>query len=278
MTLDRKWLLGVARGEREALGRTIQYTPPEYWESTSPAEAWERLRDILAHLAANEVSAAALVGDEEATELEEYGKSLPKGEPFSAEGFNRWAVERRADQGHLTLALDWGRAADLLLSRASQLSDDDWNAKVVTWLAGDIKVGYLVQSRVAEWWIHGEDFRTGGRLPPRVQHPPIFVTNDLAVRMIPYALEVAGVSFPGRTVRIDLTAAGGGEWHQGLERGHVPEDGRPPDAWITGRADAFAMVAANRVDLEVCLYDGILNVGGDLEVAQTVLRTLRVFA
>ena len=215
MTLDRRWLLGVARAEREGLGRTIQYTPPEYWESESPVEDWRLLRDVLAHLAANEVSAAALVGDEEATELEEYRKSLPRGEVFSAGGFNHWAVDRRAELEHVSLALDWGRAADLLLARASKLTDEDWRSSVVTWLAGDIKVGYLVQSRVAEWWVHGEDFRTGGRLPPRLVHEPIFVTNDLAVRMIPYALEVAGVTFSGRTVRIELAAMGGGTWHQG---------------------------------------------------------------
>ena len=277
MTLDRTWLLGVASAEREALGRTIQYTPPQFWEAEGPVEGW-LVRDVLAHLAANEVAAAAVIGGEPATDIEEYTKSLPRGESFTTEAYNRWAVERRAEQGPIALALDWGRAADLLLDRASALTDEDWSGRVVSWLAGDIKVGYLVQSRVSEWWVHGEDLRAGGQLPPRLEHPPIFVTCDLAVRMIPYALDVAGRRAPGTSVGIELEAVGGGTWHQGTGRGETPPQDKAPDAWITGRAHAFALVAANRADVDVCLYDGLLNIGGDRDLAQAILRNLRVYA
>jgi hypothetical protein len=49
MVLDREWLLGVARQEREALGRTIQYTRPDAWEHPSPWRG-RPLADVLSHL------------------------------------------------------------------------------------------------------------------------------------------------------------------------------------------------------------------------------------
>ena len=50
MSLEHQELLGVARHEREALGRTIQYTPPEAWEVAGPIEG-RRNRDVVAQLA-----------------------------------------------------------------------------------------------------------------------------------------------------------------------------------------------------------------------------------
>jgi hypothetical protein len=58
--LERTWLLGTAKAERDALGRTIQYTPPAAWDQESPSVGW-RNRDIVAHLAGSDVAAAALL-------------------------------------------------------------------------------------------------------------------------------------------------------------------------------------------------------------------------
>ena len=276
MVLDRTWLLGVAESERVALGRTIQYMPPDGWENESPAPGW-RNRDLLAHVASAEVAFAAILGEEAPSEVEEYAKSLPKGETFTTSGFTEWAIARRAEQGPVALALDWGKAADLLLSRASKITEEDWRDKAMSSLAGELKVGYLVQFRVWEWYMHGEDLRAGGQLPPRLEHPPVFASCDLAIRMIPFALEVAGLSFPGKSVQVDLTGVGEGTWHQGLQRGKRPDEGSKPDAYIRGQGYAFALVAGKRADVDVCLYDGLLNVGGDTDVAEQILRNLRVF-
>lgn len=276
MTLERGWLLGVARAERGALGRTVQYTPPDAWEQESLSRGW-RNRDILAHLAAAEVAAAAVIGDEEPAEIAEFQKGRGE-EDFSLDAFNEWAVRRRAGEPFRAVVREWGQAADLFLRRASQCSDEEWSERRVRWTAGRIAVGYLVQSRVTEWWLHGEDLLAGGGNPPRLEHPPIFCVNDLAVRMIPYALALAGLSFPGRSVRVELEAVGGGAWHRGLEPGHAPEERRPADAVITGRAHAFALVAGRRVPAEYYLSEGIIQTAGDDALAETILQHLRVFA
>ncbi|HEV3473758.1 MAG TPA: maleylpyruvate isomerase family mycothiol-dependent enzyme, partial [Actinomycetota bacterium] len=198
MTITKDELLAIARHERDALGRTVQYTPPERWEDDSPCEGW-RVKDVLAHLAGNDVVAAALVAEEPPAELEEYRKSLGD-QAFSRDGWNEWSVERRRDANPVSLGLEWGRAADLFLARASQAGGGDWDDREIDWMAGPLRLKYLVQVRVAEWWVHGEDIREGAALPPRVQHWPVYAVNDLAIRLLPYSLSQRGESFPGKTV------------------------------------------------------------------------------
>jgi uncharacterized protein (TIGR03083 family) len=273
LALTRDLLVTTARHERDALGRTCQYMPLDRWNETAASwEGWSAT-DVLAHLAASEVAAAALVAGEEATEVEEFRKTLGDAE-FSADAWNEWSVERRKDASPVSLGLEWGRAADLFLARVGRVSDQDWNELEIPWVAGDIRLKYLVQLRVAEWWIHGEDIRQAGRLPPRREHRPIHVVNDFAIRLIPFSLSRAGLSFDGKSVQIDLTGVGEGTWHQSLAPGDVPP-GKKPDAYIDGEGYAFASVAAGRADPDFCLYEGVLNIGGEVELADAVLKTLR---
>jgi uncharacterized protein (TIGR03083 family) len=273
MDIDRDHVLAAARHERDALGRTVQYTPPDHWEAESPREGL-RVKDVLAHLAASDEVAAALVADEEPVEVGEYRKALD-GEPFQPEGWERWSVERRADVAPVSLGLEWGRAADLFLVRAGKASDQDWHEKQVPWIAGDIRLKYLVQARVSEWWVHGEDIRQGARLPPRREHWPVYLVNDLAIRLIPYSLSLADRSRPGKVIRIELQGVGEGVWLASTDAGRDVPEGALPDAYLKGDGYAFASVAGGRADIDVCLYEGLLLTGGDTELAESVLRTLR---
>src|SRR6266702_1197596 len=202
-------MLGVARHEREALGRTIQSTDPAAWVLPAGSGRW-RCRDVMAHLASTEVAAAAVLAGEAPTELEEYLKSEEGADP-TLDGFSRFAVERRAQVPVRQVILEWGRAADLFLSRASLVTPGDWETRRVPWVAGEIPLRYLIQSRIAEWWSHGEDVRAGAELEPRREHWPMYAANDLAIRALPWALGLAGLSFPGRSVLFELESAGGGQ-------------------------------------------------------------------
>jgi uncharacterized protein (TIGR03083 family) len=273
MAITRDELLTIARHERDALGRTIQYTPPERWESDSPCEGW-RVRDVLAHLAANDVAAAALVADETPVELEDYRKELGDA-PFDRDGWNEWSVQRRREASPVSLGLEWGRAADLFLSRAAQAPDEDWNDREIAWIAAALRLKYLVQVRVAEWWVHGEDIREGAALPPRVQHWPVYAVNDLAIRLLPYSLSVDGHSLPGKDVLVELEGVGGGRWRRALDAREAFDEDKDPDAIIEGRGYALASVAGGRADPDVCLYEGLLLIGGDTKVAEAALRSLR---
>jgi uncharacterized protein (TIGR03083 family) len=274
LTLDRTTMLGIARAERARLGRTIQYAPAGAWDSASVCEGW-RNRDIVAHLAAQDTAAAQLLAGEEAVEFAAFREA--NGDELWVNGFNEWAVRVREETPTRQVITDWGAAADAFLALGAGLTDDDWRTRRVDWVAGEIGVRYLVQSRVIEWWLHGEDLRESTGLEENPQHWPVYLTNDLAIRMLPYSLGVAGRSFPGRSVQVDLEGVGEGSWHWGLAPRETPAQDKKPDAFIEGRGLAFALVAGRRHAAEAFLDDGNLVVGGDEDLALAVLASLRAF-
>jgi uncharacterized protein (TIGR03083 family) len=272
--VDRTTLLGVAHAERARLGRTIQYTPADVWDADSACAGW-RNRDIVAHLAAQDTAAAQLLNDEPAVEFDAF-RDANDGDLW-VNGFNEWAVRVREDTPARRVIDDWGKASDALLALAARLDEDAWRSKRVDWVAGEIAVRYLIQARAIEWWLHGEDLRSGTALEENPQHWPVYLVNDLAVRMLPYSLGRAGLSFPGRSVRVDLEGVGEGTWHRGLAPREVPAEDAKPDAFIAGRGLAFALVAGRRHDAAAFLDDGNLVVGGDEDLALTVLEHVHAF-
>ena len=269
--MERTKLIGILHAERARLGRTIQFTNPGTWDSPSPCRGWSN-RDLLAHLAAQDTAAAQAIGGELAAELDAFREA--NGGDLWVDGFNGWAVGVREDLSARQIVTDWGRAADLLCSRTADLPAEESR---VPWLAGEISVRYLIRSRIVEWWLHGEDLREGTGQTPNPQHWPVHLTCDMGVRMLPYALGLAGLSFPGASVRVDLSGMGEGTWHWGLSPRESPAEDKKPDAWIEGRALAFALVAARRVPAEASLDDGNLVIGGNEDLASAVLRHIRAY-
>jgi uncharacterized protein (TIGR03083 family) len=274
VTIERIQMLGVATAERARLGRTIQYAPASTWDADSVCAGWTN-KDVVAHLAAQDTAAAQLVAGDPAVELDAF-REANDGELW-VNGFNEWAVRRRAETPPREVIADWGAAADAFLTLCGRLSDDEWRTVRVHWVAGQIGVRYLVQSRVVEWWFHGEDLRESTGLEENPQHWPLYLANDLAIRMLPYSLGQAGLSFPGRSVQVDLEGAGEGRWHWGLAPRETPAQDKKADAFIQGRALAFALVAGRRFEASAFLDDGNLVVGGDEDLAHTVLTHLHAF-
>lgn len=273
MTVDRTELLGVARAERERLGRTIQYAPPSSWDGDSACAGW-RNRDVIAHLAAQEVAAAQVIAGEPAAEFDEFREA--NGD-FWVDGFNEWAVVRRKDLSARRVITEWGAAADRFLVHAAKIPAEEWDRMRAPWVAGGIGVRYLVQSRIVEWWLHGDDIRQGAALGVNLQHWPVHLTNDMGIRMLPYALGLVGLSFPGKSVKVDLSGVGGGTWHWGLAPREAPAADKKPDVTIEGRAAAFAMIAGKRVPADVYLDDGNVVIGGNEELALDVLASVRAY-
>jgi uncharacterized protein (TIGR03083 family) len=277
MTLDRSWLLATAREEREAMGRTIQYTEPDRWAQPSGCAGWTNA-DVVAHLASSDAVAASTMAGERLEEIESYLGSLPDGSAPTVDGFNDYAVTGRAQTPVRSLISAWGRAADAFLNRCAAVPEDGWADTRVYWIAGQMRVSNLLQSRVMEWWLHGEDIRTGAELPSRRLHKPIYCVNDLAIRSIPYALSLVGLSFPGKSVELRLDGAGEGRWHRGLAPREVPPPGTRPDTVIDGRGYRFALVAGHRLAPEDAMEEGTVIVGGDIELGETILKNIRSFA
>jgi uncharacterized protein (TIGR03083 family) len=275
VNLDRTTLVGIAHAERTRLGRTIQYADPRTWDSPSPCAGWTN-RDVVAHLAAQDAAAAQAVGGEPAGELDAFREA--NGGDLWTDGLNEFAIGIRAELSTRQIIGDWGRAADLFCARIAALADEGWSQQRVPWLAGEIGLRYLVQSRVIEWWLHGEDLREGTGQDVNPQHWPVHLTCDMGIRMLPFSLGQAGLAFPGRSIRVDLSGMGAGTWHWGLAPKEAPAEDTKPDAFIEGRAYAFAMVAGRRTPADAFLDDGNLVIGGDEELAFQVLTNIRAFA
>jgi uncharacterized protein (TIGR03083 family) len=275
VSLDREQLLGVAHAERQRLGRMIQYAEPATWDQPSAADGWWN-RDVMAHLAAGDTLAAQLVAGEPATELEEFNRDH-EGSSFDIDAFNAWTVNRRSGAETREILTTWGLAAESFLSHASGLSEEDWAERRFDYVAGPIAARYLVQTRVVEWFLHGEDMRATNGLGPQYQHQPVNLTIDLAVRMLPWSLGRAGHDLSGLSVKVDVEGAGEGSWHWGLGSGEVPAGRKKPDATIRGRAPQLALVAGQRLKPDDALLSGAVVLGGDREIADLVLRNLRAY-
>ncbi len=275
MSLGRLQLLGIAHAERQRLGRMIQFAEPDTWDQPSAAAGWWN-RDVIAHLGAGDTAAAQLLAGEPASELEEYRAEVgPDG--FTVDGWNAWHVNRRSGTETREVLTLWGQAAESMLSHAAALSEEDWTTKRFEWLAGPIRARYLVHSRLVEWWLHGEDVRATNGLKPVVQHWPIWLTIDMGVRMLPWALGRAGIDASGKTVQFDLEGAGEGTWHWGLGSGEIPDPDHKPDAFIQGRAPQTALVAGRRLSADDVLANGTVVLGRDVELGELILRHIRAF-
>jgi uncharacterized protein (TIGR03083 family) len=275
VTISQETLVGLGHAERQRLGRTIQFADPASWEAPSACAGWWN-RDVMAHLAAQDTAAAQLVKGDPPTELDEYRASLGD-EPFTVDGFNAHAVNLRSELPTREVLTVWGQAADAFLAYSALMSPDDWADRRFPWLSGDIAARYLVQSRIVEWWVHGEDMRASNGLGPMPQQWPVFLTSDLGVRMLPWTLAQAGLAFPGRSVQVELEGTGYGTWHWGLAADETPRPDAKPDATISGRAVPFALVAARRLPADEVLDAGNLVVGGDATLGETILRHIRCF-
>ena len=110
--MDRIELVGIAHAERERLGRTIQYSPPEAWDAESAAAGWTN-RDVMAHLAAQDTAAAQLIGGEPAEEFQAFRDA--NGGDFWVDGFNQWAIEIRAQTPTREILTAWGLSIPGLL-------------------------------------------------------------------------------------------------------------------------------------------------------------------
>lgn len=268
MPIEREELLNQARREREALGRTIQYARAERWDSPSPCPGW-RNRDVLAHLASDDTTAAALLAGEPTTELDEF-----RAAGGDWDDYNDLAVARRAELPFRQVVTDWGHAADQILVRAAKIPAEEWDDVRVDWFGDEIPISELIQSRISEWWLHGEHVRAGADLAPRIEHWPIYLSNDLSIRRLPVLLESTGRTYFGKSVRVYLGGAGGGLWYQALAPGEIAWRGGA-DVLVEGNAHAFALMAGGAVSPDDLLDSGDLVLSGDDEIGIDILENIR---
>jgi uncharacterized protein (TIGR03083 family) len=128
--------------------------------------------------------------------------------------------------------------------------------------------------RSFEAWVHTDDLRRAAGLPgaaPEVRH--LSLMSDLARRILPLALAVAGREREGRTARLVLTGDGGGDWL--VPMGAESTDA-PPDVTVTADVVDWCRLVGDRIapDALRVEVDGDEVLGRELVAAAPALATL----
>ena len=234
----------------------------------------------MAHLAAGDTVAAQLVAGEPAEELDEFRADARATTRSPSTRFNAWTVNRRSGARDAGGPHDVGPGRRVLPGvRAPRCRTRTGRERRFDYVAGPIAARYLVQSRIVEWWLHGEDMRATNGLGPQWQHWPIYLTIDLGVRMLPWTLGQAGYDLSGRDAsRSRSRAPGEGSWHWGLglrrgARRRREAGRRDPGPRAPARARGGPRVSTSTT----CSLSGNVVLGGERELAETVLRHLRAY-
>jgi uncharacterized protein (TIGR03083 family) len=128
--------------------------------------------------------------------------------------------------------------------------------------------------RSFEAWIHSDDLRRASGLPttaPEARH--LSFMSDLAGRILPLALSVAGRTHDDKTARLVLTGEGGGEWVMPMGAG---EPAALPDVTVTADVVEWCLLVGERIDPTRlrCEIDGDQALGRDLVESASALATL----
>jgi len=216
-------------------------------------------RDLVVHVAAQESLLAQLVGDPtipsvvetdidartDAMLTEFAGRSVEDAMVAwraAVEANRRWALEQRDDT---------------TLWRGIELSRHD--ALVV---------------RAFEMWIHAEDLRRVGNAAGRNPEPRhLALMTDLAGRSAGLSLALVGRERPGRTARLVLTGAGGGEWVVAMGRS-AAQDHDTIDVTVTADAVDWCRLVGDRLTAD----EIVIDVRGDRALAHDLLAAAPALA
>ena len=242
--------------EQQSLDQFLQRIHERDWKLPTPARGWS-IHDTVSHLAYTETFAAAAIAG---------GKSVIAAAQI--DDIDTW-TKRGVDEGRAKRyqeVIEWwrnGRAAVV-----DALSHMDAKERI-PWIYSSMSAKGFASLRLMETWAHGLDIRAAmeGRLAldddeeePEVDTPRLYHVAWLAHRMLPFAFDQAGETYPAHGIRVQLMGPRYVRWDFG------PED---TDSVIKGMAAEFCRVAVRRMDVA---DTGLKAIGEDAETALQVLR------
>lgn len=241
----------------DQLGRAVAELPEDAFDVVTPNGL--TARDLVVHMAAQESLLAQNLGVPTIADLDEE----------EIEPRTRALLPRFAGR-------DLDDAVDLW--RASVDANREWAVanpdRTATWRGLGLTRDDTLLVRSFEAWVHGDDLRRAAGLPatrPETRH--LSLMSDLAGRILPLALEVSGRGHEGKTARLVLSGAGGGEWLMAMDGG---EPATRPDVTVTADVVDWCLLVGDRInpaDLHHAV-DGDPALGRDLVAAAPALSTL----
>ena len=135
--------------------------------------------------------------------------------------------------------------------------------------------------RAFEAWVHTDDLRHAAGLPgavPETRH--LALMSDLARRILPLALTVAGRQHDGKTARLVLTGPGGGDWLVPMGVGDAAGDVVPtggaaePDVTVVADVVEWCRLVGDRVSP----HELHVQVEGDAVLARDLMASAPALA
>jgi uncharacterized protein (TIGR03083 family) len=176
----------------------------------------------------------------------------------------------------LDLTRDWTDAEVLALWRRSTAAvrAAASGAAMCPWFGSEMPTDLVLLARAFETWTHTDDIRRAvGRALELPSAAALHTMAEGSMTMVPAALAASGRTRPGRTARIVLTGAGGGEWNIPMEVGAEPG---APDVAITLPVIDWCRRFSDRLSADE--LESEIVVHGDRRLAADVVAAAPAFA
>lgn len=243
-------------GAVDALDRRLRHLSAEQWR-TRVIYDWS-VHDVLAHLTA--------------TDDHVYDQLTAGADGVTGDVLARTAaaIDRERRRSPEQTRASWRSRADALLAAATAARHGAPVCEVR--LGGStFSVQQALLQRAFETWIHSEDVCAAVGEPPLTPPPAqLWQLANQAVELLPAILAGSGRG-AGRSLRIVLTGAGGGEWLIALEPGAQPG---LPDTEMTVDVLDFCRRVGDRQRVE----DVPVRVFGDEHLVHDLLRAASALA
>ena len=157
--------------------------------------------------------------------------------------------------------------------RARQALIDLDAALPATTRLGGYSLSSVLVIRAFETWTHYDDIVAAlGRAEEATDAPVLRTMAELAIQTLPLAMAAKGYEFPGRTARIVLSGAGGGDWTIAVT---APEAAGPiPHVVLRVPAVDLCRRFADRLAVDEVPYE----TEGDAELARALVDAAPAFA
>ena len=259
--------IAAYRGQMDELTALLGTLAPADW--AAPTVTGFTVHGLVAHLLAIEAYVATRLGVDPPPPQDAF--VAPEGTEHDHRAMTEPTVAAHAGDDPADTVAEWRRLVDANLAHLATLGEKGLTARVS--LHGlDLSVQSMIGTRIFEVWTHTDDIRRAiGRAVEAPATDRLRLMSNIAVRALPLGLLLAGIDDSGRTVRMVLTGAGGGEWLQPLTVGAEPGE---PDAIFVADVVDFCRLAAQRLGPDEITH----RVEGDHGVGRAVLIGAQVFA
>lgn len=213
------------------------------------------VRELVAHLAAMESLVAMWMGV-----------------PTLPEVTDQRVEARTAEVVRMTSAWSLAEVAALWRRSVSAIRDAAPGTQTCPWFGSEMPTDLVLLVRAFETWTHTDDIRRAlGRALDVPSAAALHTMAEGSMTMVPSALGASGLARPGRTARIVLTGAGGGDWTVPMDVGGAAG---VPDVTLTLPVVDWCRRFSDRLradDLDVLVH-------GDRSLAADVVAAAPVFA